>query len=63
MSVFTLVRTCPKCHFKVTEQRTVYGDFDGWDDKQRVLPSRSCPYCRGYRAGYKAAKKEKAHVR
>lgn len=44
-SRYSLTKTCPGCKFTLTESRLVYGDFDGWDDSDRVLDPRACPVC------------------
>jgi hypothetical protein len=45
LTTYVLTRTCIKCGFVSSEPRKVYGDFDGWDDCQKKMQPRECPYC------------------
>ena len=45
MAKYSLTKTCLKCGFSQTRAVDVYGDFDGWDDGERVLDPRACPVC------------------
>ena len=45
MTTYVLTRTCVKCGFIHSEPRKVYGDFDGWDDRDKKMQPSECLYC------------------
>ena len=44
MSDYPLTKRCKTCGYQITSWHTIYGDFDGWEDWDRVL--KNCPVCR-----------------